>query len=152
MPLYVFFRAATFALFSPYFLLFYRSPFVQPYPFFYFLRGKYFSSKTLDSSLLLLRFIVSRSFCFFSNHACRVYHFSDFLFDNQHWQFVNVDKFFFYILVKDIDVINAISIFNSSSHSHIRDKNNLMRNIRNFSNYYLFHVLFLLLLVSFFRS
>lgn len=109
MPLYVFF--ATFALFSPYFLLFHRSLFVQPYPFFYFLRGKYFSSKTLDFSLLLLRFIVSCSFCSFSNNACRASSFTTFPIScSTIWQFVDVDKFFSYILVKEIDVINAISV------------------------------------------
>lgn len=109
MPLYVFF--ATFALFSPYFLLFHRSLFVQPYPFFYFLRGKYFSSKILDFSLLLLRFIVSCSFCSFSNNACRASSFTTFPIScSTIRQFVDVDKFFSYILVKEIDVINAISV------------------------------------------
>lgn len=98
MPLYVFF--ATFALFSPYFLLFHRSLFVQPYPFFYFLRGKYFSSKTLDFS-----------FCSFSNNACRASSFTTFPIScSTIRQFVDVDKFFSYILVKEIDVINAISV------------------------------------------
>lgn len=44
--------------------------------------------------------------------------------------------------------LTVIRAFNCSSHSYIHDKNNVARNIRNFSDYYLFHVLFLLLFLS----
>lgn len=102
--------------------------------------------------MLLLRFIVSCSFCFFSNHACRSSSFTIFPISSSIiQQFVNVDQLFSYILVKEIRVINGISVLsfililtvihalNSSSRSYIRDKNKLTRNVGNFSDLLLFH-------------